>query len=316
MYAVVRKGSSLEKAMPSGIRWSASPMRTVWDPVSKYLLRREIERLGPDVVQTYMGRATRLYRPKRGRPVLIARLGGYYRPHPFRHADAWVVNTQGLRSWLVDQGFPKERVFTIGNFVEPLGEGPSARKEAGLGEGDFLVAAFGRFVPVKGLGLLIEAFADLARRRLPRRPVLALVGDGPLRAELEAEARRLGPGVRVVFPGWLEDPAPWLRAADLVVQPSLPEEALGNVVLEAWAAGRPVLVTRFKGALELTRHGVDAFQVEPGDPKALSDAMALLIQDDSLRGSLAAEGARAARERFSKERVVEAYRELYHRLLS
>jgi glycosyltransferase involved in cell wall biosynthesis len=170
-------------------------------------------------------------------------------------------------------------------------------------------------VPVKGWDVLIDALARL-RGPIQGRPVaLVLVGDGPRRPALEAQAERLGVAGRLRFAGWVDDPAPFYALADLVVFPSRPAEALGNVILEAWAHGRPLLTTASRGANELVRPAIDAVQVPCEDAAALAAGIGALLADDAQRAALASAGrARVARD-FCREAVIGAYIELYRQLL-
>ena len=112
----IRAGSDLESSDLPDLPLHRLPFRTVWDPISRGAVARLIRRLNPDIVQTYMGRATRVTRLAPGAgPVLVARLGGYYALHPYRHAHAWNGTTRGLCEGMVQQGLPSDRVFHIYN---------------------------------------------------------------------------------------------------------------------------------------------------------------------------------------------------------
>lgn len=103
--AVVRADGQLARHPLDGIPVQTATMRTVWDPWSRHQLARLIRAHDAPIVQTYMGRASRLTRiePGRGR-VHVARLGGYYQLAPFRHAHAWIGNTRGLVAWTAAGG--------------------------------------------------------------------------------------------------------------------------------------------------------------------------------------------------------------------
>ncbi|MEI6413162.1 MAG: glycosyltransferase, partial [Pseudomonadota bacterium] len=217
----IRQGSELAQ-LPWGDRAvTPLPLLTVWDPWSRWAVARWIRRERPALVQTYMGRATRLTRldSRRG-PVHLARLGGYYKLDGYRHAHAWVANTRGLCDYLIEQGFPRRRVFHLYNFADaprPVGEEERAALRKTLGAGDdWLLLTPGRFVPVKGHRYLLEALARLPPVIGGRRWRLILLGDGPLGEALRDQAHRLMIEDRLVWPGWQQDPAPWYALADLV----------------------------------------------------------------------------------------------------
>lgn len=319
VHALLRDGGALLVDLPPDIARSALPLRTVWDPLSRLEVHRHLRRLRPDLVQTWMSRATRLTRAPRG-AVHVARVGGYYAPAHFAHADAVVVNSRGLADHLLAAGSPARRVHLIGNFVDtpapPLPRLLAAlRATVPLPADAWLLLAVGRCVPVKGWDVLLQAFARLPRSIAGRPVGLLLLGDGPLRASLQDQARQLGVAAQVHFAGWQADPAPFYGLADLVVFPSRAPEALGNVILEAWAHGRPVLSSACHGAREITRCGVDAVLVPCEDTAALTAAIATVLPDDARRANLAAAGQVRIGRDFSREAVVGAYLDLYRHLL-
>ncbi|MGL1832731.1 glycosyltransferase [Rhodocyclaceae bacterium SMB388] len=317
--ALVRTGSDLSRHHLDGIDTMSLPMRTVWDPISRGQVSRTAARCDAPIVQTYMGRASRLTRLSRtSGKIHVARLGGYYGLHAFRHAHAWVGNTQGLCDWMVHEGFPAARVFHIPNFAEPATiasarENAELRASIGLTD-DWMLLHPARFVPVKGHAELLKAIARLPRTIAGRRARLVLLGDGPLRGRLEHQARGLDLGDRIVWAGWTQSPDRWFQAADLVIFPSREEETLGNVILEAWSHRRPLVATAFRGARELIRQGEDGIVVPCDDSEALTDAIVYALTDDALRSELAKHGAHRVAHEFTESAVVSRYRELYRAL--
>jgi glycosyltransferase involved in cell wall biosynthesis len=147
----------------------------------------------------------------------------------------------------------------------------------------------GRLSPEKGLMVLLEAFAAL-RARHPDAE-LALIGDGPARAEVEAEISRGGFGDAVKLLGFLppEKVAEELARADLLVLPSF-AEGLPVVLMEALATGVPAVATRIAAVGELVEHEVSGLVVAPGDVAGLSAAMDRLFSDPGLRARMGAAG--------------------------
>ena len=318
--AFVRKKSEVREELGDWIHCMEFPMRTVWDPFSKMKIKRAILKLKPDIVQTYMGRATRLTRlPSDKGIVHVARLGGYYKPDGYRHAHAWIGNTKGVCDFLIKNSFPKDRVFCIGNFIEPPefrdeGEIRILKDSFNIPEDALILMAAGRFIEIKGHAHLIKAFSMLPKNINGKRPWLLLVGDGPLYPELKALSHSLSVDGRIAWTGWQNDPDPFYQMADLVVFPSLEMETLGNVILEAWAHEKPLIVTKFRGAMEITRHGEDAWQVSCGDPAALSKGMIKVLKDETLMKDLSGQGHGKALREFGREAVVARYLELYKHL--
>lgn len=169
-----------------------------------------------------------------------------------------------------------------------------------------------RLVPVKGLDRLLEAMRRVAERSPQAR--LLVLGDGPLRASLEAQAAALGLGRRVWFPGHQADISRWLRAMDVFVLPSL-AEGLPMSLLEAMAAGRPVVASRVGGIPEVVRDGVEGRLVPPGDVTALADACLAYLRDPSAREAVGACARARVAEAYTIEATGPRYVDLYRRLV-
>lgn len=321
VHAVVRRDSDLARHHLGGIAHSELGFRTVWDPLSKWEVARLVARSDAPIVQTYMGRATRLlHLPPKGRQVHVSRLGGYYKLDPFVHAHAWIGNTKGLCDWMIAGGLPAERVHHVTNFADPVkpcsSEALAAlRTELAVQDEDLLIVTAGRLIDVKGQRYLLDAFARLPERLAGRRLRLVVLGDGPLAEPLQAQARQLGVAARVHWAGWQQDPTPWFHLADLIAFPSRDPETLGNVILEAWSYGKPLVATAFRGARELTRHGEDAWVVPCDDGAALAEGLRTVVPDAQLQASMVRQGLQRIEHEFSEAAVIGAYRELYARLL-
>jgi glycosyltransferase involved in cell wall biosynthesis len=185
------------------------------------------------------------------------------------------------------------------------------RRGLGAGPGSFLVASVGRLVPIKGHPHLVEAFAEVSRRRPGSR--LMLVGDGPLRAALDGRIRELGLEGGVLLTGHRDDVARLLRAADLFVLPSL-NEGLGMVLVEAMASGLATVASRVGGIPEVVLDRDTGLLVPPGDPGALADAILRLADDEGERRRMGRAGRDRAFEVFSIERTVRETERLYEEL--
>lgn len=319
----IRAGSGLDQAREQGLGVRLPchrlPFRTVWDPFSRQAISRLVKRIEPAIVQTYMGRATRLTRlprrPGSARPIHLTRLGGYYELSPYRHADAWIGNTRQLCDWMVQQGLPAERVFHIYNFVDPpprLQDDPQhLRRALGLSPDEQLLICMGRFVTFKGHRYLLDALARLPAELNGRRWRLLMLGDGPLGEALHEQAQALGINERILWLGWRPEPAPYLQLADLVVFPSLDAEPMGNVLLEAWAWRLPLVTASFRGAREIVRHGEDAWCVPCADGPALALGIQQVLDDPALAKALVERGAERAEQEFSRAAIMQRYWELY-----
>ena len=166
-----------------------------------------------------------------------------------------------------------------------------ARDRLGLLPEDFVVAALGRFVPVKGFDLLVAALPRLAQSASGAR--LLLIGDGPERERLTALATHLGVSERVTITGATRDVGAYLAAADVFAAPSR-NEGMGRALVEAMALGLPVVGAAVGGIPAVVTDGVCGRLVPGGDAGALAEALADLAADAALRAKLGAAAAERA----------------------
>ena len=321
LLAVTLPESEASYGLKSGLPQQHIAMRGVWDLWARWRISRAIREFRPHVVQTWMGRATRLVSLERGRlPVHVARLGGYYKLPSYRHVHAWIGNTAGICDYLRENGFPSERVFHIGNFVEPAPAADPARiietrRRFGIPEDALLIASAGRLHPVKGFSDLLQAFSILPPTIGGRPLHLLIAGDGELALSLRDQAGSLGISGRVCWAGWQGDIGPLLEMSDIFACPSR-QEALGNSILEAWAHGKPVVSTATKGALEIMSHERDGLIVPCAEPEGLANAMRELLVSGAKTLSLIGEAGRSTLLReHGKEHVIQQYQELYRQLI-
>ncbi len=183
----------------------------------------------------------------------------------------------------------------------------AAREQLGLPPAAFIVAGLGRFVPVKGFDLLVEALPALCAG-VPAAH-LVLVGDGPERRTFEARAAALGVASRLRLSGAVADPTPWLAAADVVAAPSR-NEGMGRAIVEAMALGLPVVGAAVGGIPSVIVDGESGRLVPPEDAAALAEALVELGRDAGLRARLGVEAVARA-EAFSSDvadrRLCEVY---------
>ncbi len=318
---VTQPSSELNPYLNSETRHRAVKMRSIIDPIARARIGSAIRRFDAQIVQTYMGRATRLthIKPVSKGPVHIARLGGYYSPKGYRHAHAWIANTRGIRDYLVSQGFASERVFHVGNFVEPATPAnpdvqARLRKGLELEPNAWVIVCLGRLHRNKAFDVMLDALARLPEHIQSRPMRVLMVGDGPEREALQDQATHSGIARRIRWLGWQQDPEPYLKLADVFVCPSR-HEPLGNVILEAWNQQIPVLAADTGGPAELILPGVNGALVTVEDADDLAAGLLTLLEaEPGYRQALAAGGAQTLEQDHSKEYIVKTYLELYARL--
>jgi glycosyltransferase involved in cell wall biosynthesis len=223
---------------------------------------------------------------------LVAALGSYVdrRLRLSDLVDLFIAPSQFLRAKMIQHGLAAGRLIVQPNFFEPPAPLRPGGREHGEG-GDVL--AFGRLSPEKGLKTLIQAVAQVPECRLK------VVGDGPQRQELEALAGRTA-GDRVEFTGY--QPAgrllETLRRAALVVLPSEWYENCPYTILEAFAAGKPVIASDIGGIPELVEDGRQGLLFEPGHAGMLADRMRALLDDPGRRELLGRNAGSRAEEAY------------------
>lgn len=275
------------------------------DLITKRRVGRELRAYRPDVVMTWMNRATA--KLPRGRFVHVARLGGYYDLKYYRHCDHLVGNTPGIVEHVVRHGWPAERAHYIGNFVDTVDGDAIPRESLDTPSDATVLLALGRLHGNKAFDTLIRALASVPGA------VLWLAGDGPLEGELKTLAREVGVADRVRFLGWRDDTADLIAAADILVCPSR-WEPLGNVVIEGWAQAKPVVAAASDGPRHLIADGETGLLCPIDAPDALAEALRQVAVDADLAARLGAAGEAAFRSRFTEEIIVRDYMEFFRRI--
>lgn len=229
------------------------------------------------------------------------------------------VSTANRNDQLRYMGLPAERTRTVRNGIVVPPEVPdraSARAklfaELGLPADARLVGGVGRLSEQKGFHYLLEAAAAL-RASNPRAHLL-LVGDGPLRPKLEARAAELGLSDIVHFVGFRSDTPAVLAGIDVLAMPSL-FEGLPLVLLEAFAAGCPVVAHAVDGIPEVIDDGVNGYLVARGDVAALTERLARLLGDPESAARMSAAAHQKAVQELTVERMAREMCELYGQLL-
>lgn len=305
---IIRENARRAAALRAGgIEPVRLPFGGAFDFTTRFGLRREISAYKPQIVMTWMNRATRMC-PK-GDFVQVGRLGGYYDLKYYRRCQHLIGNTEDIVEYLGKQGWPAERAHYLPNFVGEEKAVPIARKEFYTPDSAPLVLAMGRLHENKAFDVLLQAVA-----RVPD-VYLWLAGDGPLRADLEKQANHLGIKPRVRFLGWREDTAALLATCDLFVCPSR-HEPLGNVVLEAWAQGVPVVAADSVGPGTLIGHMENGVLVPVDDAVTMGKAIRHVLEDNVFRSAIAVAGRAAYEQGFTEAKVVERYLSFFQRIVS
>ncbi len=304
---VIRRNSARAKVLKAGgiepVELAFGGPLDWWTP---RVLKREIRAYLPDVVLTWMNRASRMC--PTGDFVHVGRLGGYYNLKYYRTCDHLIANTKDIRKYVVGDGWPAEKAHYLPNFVTEERTQPLSRRSFYTPESAPLVLALGRLHENKAFDILLEAIS-----RVPG-VYLWIAGDGPLRKELEKLAENLAVKPRIRFLGWREDTAALLAAADLFVCPSR-HEPLGNVVIEAWAQGVAVVAADSYGPGTLIEHRVSGILVPVDDATTMGQVIRNLLGDKDLRDRIARQGYEVYAKNFAEEMIVEQYMDFLNKIV-
>ncbi len=316
-------------AMAGPLRDAAIPVHSLdasrlWHaPAAAVRLARLIRRLRPDVVHTFLFHANvlgRLAAQFAGRPRVVASIRvaeRRFRHHlvienlTWRLSDRVACVSRDVARFVRRRCHePAHRLVVIPNGVDPArAAGPvAARASLGLRDDSCVAIYVGRLDPQKGVDVLLRAVA-MARKRAPHLELL-LVGAGPQRPALEQLAAELQINSHARFLGWRPEATELMRAADMLVLPSR-WEGMPNVVLEAMAAGLPVVATRAEGTAELVRHRETGLLVAIDDAHELAEAIAETAADAELRRTWGLRGQAIAINDFSVVQMVQRYQHLY-----
>jgi L-malate glycosyltransferase len=239
----------------------------------------------------------------------------------YRRCDRIVAVSQRVKDVLTSDGIAPEIVSIVrdGIDVERISRAPDRTAELraryGIGDGQPLILNVAHMAHHKGQCHLVDAMPAILAERPDARTVV--VGHGELRESLEARARGLGLGSRLVFAGFQPpDEIPsFLKAADVFAFPSV-EEGLGSSLLDAMAAGVPIVASRAGGIPEIIRDDETGVLVEPGDPGALARGILRLLNDRAAARRIASAATCYVRTQGTKERMVEETAVIYRRTLA
>jgi glycosyltransferase involved in cell wall biosynthesis len=228
--------------------------------------------------------------------------------------DRIVTTSEDMRRVLVARGMNAGKLVPILNGINPAMTAVPAnarariRDDLGIPPDAVAIGAVGRLVPVKNFSLLLAAARRLRDRGLQARVVI--IGDGRLRASLEAEAQALGLDGFVIFAGFRREVTAVLSAMDLGALSSNSETSAYGVS-EAMAMGLPVVATAVGGVPELIRHGETGWLCPPRDPEALADGLARFITNPGEARRIGEQARRFVRDELSLARMADRLETVY-----
>ena len=324
---VVPTGSAVEEeALRRGLPVKGVPMAGEADMAFPFRFRRLLKEEGPDLVHlhsrrgadtlgavtTKVARIPTVLSRRVDNPEAAWSLGAKYRLF-----DAVITISEAIRRVLVEQGVPEEKVRCVHSALDPAPfEEPCSREgfreEFGLSEEDRVVGMAAQFIQRKGHQTLLEAIPSILEAHPTAR--FLLFGRGPLQEDVGRMVREMGLEASVRLPGFRGDLPDLLPCLDLLVHPAT-MEGLGIILLQASAAGIPIVASAVGGIPEAVAHGENGLLVAPGDPSALAGAVNDLLADPVRARRMGDEGRRRVKERFSVDRMVEENLSVYRAVL-
>ncbi len=276
------------------------------DFLSKTKLKRTLCAENPDIVLSWMSRAAHLVQP--GPWTNIGRLGGYYDLKYYHGCDFLVCNTPDIVNHCIDNGWPAGKVDCIPNFSPAVASAAVDKASLSTPDDAPVLLILARLEDTKGIDVALRALKDLPDT------YLWIAGEGAKENSLRALSKSLNVNDRVRFLGWRADREALLKTADVCLVPSR-HEPFGNVIVNAWTNGIPVVAATSQGPAFLIENEVNGLLVPIGDSQALAFAVQRVVQDQDLADRLIAGGRVQADGPFSRDTVTNAYCDLFARLV-
>lgn len=234
-------------------------------------------------------------------------------------ADGFFAISSNIGKELLRFGINEKKIFLTSNAVDieyfkPVNaeEKIKLRKKLGI-EKDFIVTYAGRLDKNKGVDTIVFAWERILKEK--ENPLLLILGDGPEKKNLIETVSIMNLGERVLFKGFVDDVASYLKASDVFIFPSL-REGNPNAVLEAMSCGIPVIANSIEGIRDIISDGVDGILVYSKSPDEFAKKVLSLLRNSSLRINIGKEARGKILTRFSFKATVDRYLELYKELIS
>lgn len=302
--------------------------KTEMDLTAAWRLSRILKQLKPDIVHAHdphgvamaalaLSMSTQLAKP----PLVAARRvdfhlrGSSLSRWKYRQVDCFICASEAIRQMLIGDGVPPARAVTVHEGIDidrvERAEPANLHGEFWLPHHAPIVGNVAALVPHKGQRHFVEAAKIVVQQVPDARFIIA--GEGELRPQLERQIKDHHLEKHVILAGFRPDVFSLHRAFDIFVMSSV-TEGLGTSLLDAMAAGKPIVATRTGGIPEVVAHGENGILVAPRDHDAMADAIVRLLKDETLRRQMGVAGQVRARSLFSAERMVRNTLTVYQRV--
>lgn len=279
-----------------GIPLRQAPFGGFFDFKTKRVFAQHIADFKPDVVFTWLNRATKFC--PQSEALHVGRPGGYYDLKYYRKCDLMIAMTDHLRTFYLDKGWPAEKIVTIPNFMDEPVTGIPLPSTLSLDPKKKVVLALGRFHPNKGFDVLLQAMMQVPQAQL------CLLGEGEEKQALVAIAAPIANRVHLL--PWQDNITPFMERADVFVCPSR-HEPFGSVILEAWSHKKPLIAAESEGPSQVIEHEKTGLLVPVGNADALASAITRVLEDEKFSKDLAKKGHEAYEKSYQESIVVQRY---------
>jgi L-malate glycosyltransferase len=333
VWCLARGGDIAQELIEKGISVRILKMESYYNPLNIVRLGLAMNRERFQLIHThgyFAGTFGRLAAILARLPVIIAHVHGTDYDYSKRNlmierflsyfTDRIICISHAVERFItVNEGIRSEKTCLIYNAVATPDYflNDHLRKEVraslGLDVEAIVIAIVASLTANKGHGILLTAFKEAFRSHPSIR--LLIVGDGPLRKQLEMATRQLMMDQAVVFTGIRQDVFSLLQTSDIFVLPSQDREGLGVALIEAMAVGLPVIGTNLGGIPEVIEDGENGFLVSPRNPEQLAEALKKLVNDQTLRTGMGLRGRQMYEEKFTLPRMIRQIETLYDHFL-
>lgn len=276
-----------------------------FNPFCQSVIETSIKEFMPDIILTWMNRASRtLPNEKFGPEIVVGRLGGYYKMKNYSKCDYLIANTEDIKNYIIDSGWDSNKVTFIPNFVNP---NKKTKLDLKFDKKKTLIA-MGRFHENKGFDVLIKSLSFLPSYNL------IIVGQGLLKDLYEELIEKYNLKERVKIFGWTDDISSFLNSASILVCPSR-HEPFGNIIIDGWAHKIPVIAANVSGPSNLIKEKINGLKFEKEDIFNLVEKVEEIQKNKKLKDKIIKNAFAEYSKKFTQEIIVKKYISFFRKII-
>jgi len=276
-------------------------------PLEQRVINKAVKTYAPDLVHSWMSRASSFV-PKGIKQPVLGWFGGYYNLKNYKNADYYMGVTKDIVRHIKENITDQTRAYVVHTFGTLAEDKPIAKSDFGLDDNAKTVLMLSRMHWKKGVDTLLEA-----GKKIPNLHLL-IAGDGPDLEKYKTLAKSIGMEQNAHFLGWRDDRAALLSISDVCALPSR-YEPFGTVIAESWYAKVPLVATRADGAKQYVEHGENGLLSDIDDVDTLAENIKTALKDDALREKIIKGGTETYNTLFSKDVVTQSLIDAYEEMI-